>query len=284
MYYAIDDDMTQLEHHGILGQKWGVRRFQKADGSLTAQGKARYDGDSSSGSQNAGAKKGISGDTIKKAALIGAGVAVGAALIANPTTRAALAKYGKTAMSNLPGAAAKVGGAVGKGAAKIVNKTEERASKVGDAMIDAALVSVGGIAISKLGDKLATDENASESQKNRNKVILETATAGIKAATNANSGSSNGNNSGGKGGNVGKEVTEKLGAPSKRSIDKQSADWQNLFKDSNGNQLDAETRGTIKALASQGYDLDQIKQYKREFGHADIHEWIDSIISDPTRW
>lgn len=28
-----------LVHHGILGQKWGVRRFQNPDGSLTAEGK-----------------------------------------------------------------------------------------------------------------------------------------------------------------------------------------------------------------------------------------------------
>lgn len=33
---------TQLYHHGILGQKWGIRRFQNADGSLTAEGKKRY--------------------------------------------------------------------------------------------------------------------------------------------------------------------------------------------------------------------------------------------------
>lgn len=32
---------NELEHHGILGQKWGVRRFQNADGSLKAAGKAR---------------------------------------------------------------------------------------------------------------------------------------------------------------------------------------------------------------------------------------------------
>lgn len=31
-----------LAHHGILGQKWGVRRFQNADGSLTDAGKKRY--------------------------------------------------------------------------------------------------------------------------------------------------------------------------------------------------------------------------------------------------
>jgi hypothetical protein len=33
----------KLYHHGILGQKWGVRRYQNADGTLTAAGKARQD-------------------------------------------------------------------------------------------------------------------------------------------------------------------------------------------------------------------------------------------------
>lgn len=32
----------RLAHHGIKGMKWGVRRFQKKDGSLTPAGKKRY--------------------------------------------------------------------------------------------------------------------------------------------------------------------------------------------------------------------------------------------------
>ena len=33
---------SELCHHGIKGQKWGIRRFQNPDGTLTAEGKARY--------------------------------------------------------------------------------------------------------------------------------------------------------------------------------------------------------------------------------------------------
>lgn len=38
-YYVINNE---LYHHGIKGQKWGVRRFQNPDGTRTEAGKKRY--------------------------------------------------------------------------------------------------------------------------------------------------------------------------------------------------------------------------------------------------
>lgn len=34
--------MEELYHHGIKGQKWGIRRYQNPDGTLTEEGRKRY--------------------------------------------------------------------------------------------------------------------------------------------------------------------------------------------------------------------------------------------------
>ena len=41
-YYGVMPLGDELTHHGIKGQKWGVRRYQNKDGSLTPAGVKRY--------------------------------------------------------------------------------------------------------------------------------------------------------------------------------------------------------------------------------------------------
>lgn len=260
-YYAIDDKTEDLQHHGIKGQKWGIRRFQNRDGSLTSAGKRR-ERENSSNEQNNAHKRSINGKTVAKAAIGTLAAGSTAFLIANPTTRAALAKYGKTTVNSIKNKFSKEN--LKETGKKIGKKVAERANKAGDAMIDAALMSVGGIAISKLTKKLAPPENASEAQKIGSKVAIDTASAGIRTMTG---GANNSNyNSGNKNSAV--------------KVDKSSKEYQNLF---NGLD-DDDARKEIKKMANEGASMEDLQKYRDSIQHYDFTEWDNSFVFSEFRW
>ena len=76
-----------LQHHGILGQKWGVRRFQEYDGSYTQAGRERYGYGPARTTNESGEKIGV---LVELASL--AGIGLGAAAIGDAIHDAKVSK------------------------------------------------------------------------------------------------------------------------------------------------------------------------------------------------
>lgn len=75
---------SELYHSGVKGMKWGIRRYQNADGTLMEEGRARYGANSyqeMSPSQQANFNKDMTerSDKLKRNTAIGVGLAATAA-------------------------------------------------------------------------------------------------------------------------------------------------------------------------------------------------------------
>ena len=57
MQRIVDAGKATLEHWGIKGMKWGIRRFQNKDGSLTAAGRKRYSDSAEGGKSTSASNK-----------------------------------------------------------------------------------------------------------------------------------------------------------------------------------------------------------------------------------
>ena len=100
---------NELYHYGVKGQKWGIRRYQNPDGSLTDEGLIRYGVDRQGNMSSQGKslyKQDKKRDKARKIAT-GAAIGIGAAAAVVAGTHAANLildkKYGKNRAANIIG-------------------------------------------------------------------------------------------------------------------------------------------------------------------------------------
>lgn len=113
--------MSELYHHGILGQKWGVRRYQNEDGTYTSVGRKRRESENS---------REISDENKKKAKNIAKATAKSAATHLAIDTLGGLAVVGASATifvktgKPAAGAAMMAAGALTLSSAKTISKVK----------------------------------------------------------------------------------------------------------------------------------------------------------------
>lgn len=267
---------SYLSHHGVLGMKWGIRRFQNQDGTLTEAGKSRYSGDSKASGLSSERKQQLAKGA-KLAAGFAVGVAAGYAISkSNPAVLNKLISNGSKFVANHKGDV--VSGLKTAGKA-VGDRAKKAAVKAGNAAIDGAMLSVGTIAISKLTKKFEAKEGDSEQQKIAKKVALDSSVAAVNSFTKASKSGGNSNNKGNQlGKDEGARISSIVGAPKKEPVDRSGSAYQSLFKDSSGNNRSSDERSIIKSMASAGYSIDQIQQYLDTLEHSGVNMYTYSTF------
>lgn len=266
-YFAVEEETEDLQHHGIRGQKWGVRRFQRPDGTRTEAGKKRQKQNAEAESQD-GEKKHFNKETAKKIAkgAAVAGAVVGAAYLGNKIAKAnpsiAESAFAVAGMKTFKQTMAEAGKTKLN---DIGNYGKKKAVDAGDAMVTAALASIGTIAISKVAERLRAPENASQMEKDARKVATDAVSAGIRRATNAqgvikdHSGGNNNSN------------------PNLK-VDKNSKDYQNLFP----GLEDDKARKKIKQMANEGATIEELQEYRKSLNH--FEDWASKYMAVEIGW
>ena len=267
---------SYLAHHGILGMKWGIRRYRNRDGTLTNAGKERYSADGHVNRLSPERKQQLAKGA-KLAAGFAVGVAAGYAISkSDPAFLNKMITNGSKFVSDHKG---DVISGLKKAGKVIGDKTAKAAVRAGNAALDAAMLSVGTIVISKLTKKFEAKEGDSEQQKIAKKVALDSSVAAVNSFTKASKSGGNSNNKGNQlGKDEGARISSIVGAPKKEPVDRSGSAYQSLFKDSSGNNRSSDERSIIKSMASAGYSIDQIQQYLDTLGHSGVNMYTYSTF------
>lgn len=115
---------NEFYHHGVKGMKWGVRRYQNKDGSLTSAGKKRASQDGETNDKKKIDKKKVAGMAIMTATVATAAAVYGTNPAVRKTVNSFVASAGKKTVSSLQTGSKKTVNAGKKYVKEIVNSAK----------------------------------------------------------------------------------------------------------------------------------------------------------------